>query len=193
MNAWDVELLRTINQWPDAWAPFFLFLSKAIDTWWVRLALLGLVVALVWRKSTRRGILTAALGWPIANEATDVFKALIPFPRPPGLLEDVIIRNGVADTMGTASAHSANMMFVAVAFMLSYRWWGTPWLVLALGVGISRIYLGAHFPSQVLFGWAVGAVCAWGVHAAVGAVIRLREERARASQGDLPDEPPAEG
>jgi membrane-associated phospholipid phosphatase len=28
-------------------------------------------------------------------------------------------------------------------------------------IGFSRIYLGAHFASQVLFGWTLGALLSW--------------------------------
>jgi undecaprenyl-diphosphatase len=36
-------------------------------------------------------------------------------------------------------------------------------LGLALAIGVTRVYLGAHYPSDVLAGWAVGAVIVAGV------------------------------
>ena len=46
----------------------------------------------------------------------------------------------------------------AVATVLVWRlgWWGTPWVLIALFTGLSRIYVGVHYPSQVMFGWLCG-------------------------------------
>jgi len=38
------------------------------------------------------------------------------------------------------------------------RWVWAPAVLLMLGIGLSRVYLGVHFPTDVLGGWAVGAV-----------------------------------
>ncbi|MFW6323928.1 MAG: phosphatase PAP2 family protein [Desulfovibrionales bacterium] len=60
------------------------------------------------------------------------------------------------------SAHAANSMAFAVAVLL--LWPGKrkkfAILILPLAVGYSRIYLGKHFPFDVLGGWCVGAFTA---------------------------------
>ena len=45
----------------------------------------------------------------------------------------------------------------AVTFLFYRRRW-IPAALLALGVGISRMYLGVHYPSDVVAGWAIGAL-----------------------------------
>ena len=41
-----------------------------------------------------------------------------------------------------------------------WRWFA---LVLAVCMGLSRLYVGVHYPSDVLAGAAVGTLCAWAV------------------------------
>lgn len=72
-----------------------------------------------------------------------------------------------ASLTGMPSNHATN--FFAAALFLAYtlrRRWVTMTMVgVALCVGLSRIYLGVHYPSQVgagmLLGSAVGLVAAW--------------------------------
>jgi membrane-associated phospholipid phosphatase len=60
------------------------------------------------------------------------------------------------------------------------RWVWAPAALLMLGIGLSRVYLGVHFPTDVLAGWAVGAVV---LAAAAWALGRLPE---RLRRSDLP-------
>lgn len=173
-----------INGWPEWLTPSMRLLSQGTDDWPGRIVLLGVLAALLWRRATRWGGAIAALGWPLANLVTDVLKAAFPFERPCNELPDVIARVGVSASMGTASAHSANMAFVATAIWLGCGpVWGGPFAVLAFGVGLSRIYVGVHYPSQVLFGWATGAFVAWMVIRTLDAGRRVFGRREQPPSG----------
>lgn len=194
MNSVDEALFRLVNGWPDQWAPVFQTLSEGNKWWPVRIVLAGFLAYCLVRKPERRAAVTAMAAWPVANALTDVLKSTLPFARPSGpvaqLVEagmsvrdaaeqvgGIVLRVEPLGSMGTASAHSANMAAVATVFALERRPSAWVWALIALGTGLSRVYVGVHWPSQVLFGWICGAFVGWLVWATFGAWGRLRASR----------------
>jgi undecaprenyl-diphosphatase len=174
----DLAIFRAINGWPDWLEPVFLFFSEGNKWWPVRILLVGVLVFLIWKKSTRTPAILAMVAWPIANAATDWLKFGLQGARPSAELVDAIVRVERLTSFGTASAHSANMMAVATAFMFYNRTAGMVWLVVALLTGLSRIYVGVHYPYQVLFGWFVGFFVAFVAVMTWRSYLRLRQRRA---------------
>lgn len=153
----NLSVFRWINHWPEALAPTMKFFSEATNFTWVKVALLAMVVAMILAKGTlRKTAVQALLAFPLANGITDLFKKGIPMPRPFQELDAVVLRAGWSESAGTASAHSANMAAVAVVFAYHLGWRGSPWVLVAVFTGLSRIYNGVHYPYQVLLGWTVG-------------------------------------
>ena len=70
------------------------------------------------------------------------------------------------------SGHATTAFAAAVLLTLWYPRWAGVWLGLAVLVGLSRVVLGSHFPSDVLVGALLGSAVALVVHAYVPAARR---------------------
>jgi undecaprenyl-diphosphatase len=101
-----------------------------------------------------------------------VVKRAVPRGRPHGLVSDVVIRGAEAHGRGFVSGHAATL-----AALATVAW---PWLgrggrvvvvVLVIVVGLTRIYVGAHLPLDVVGGAGLGI--------AVGGCVRLLMGRPR--------------
>ena len=66
-------------------------------------------------------------------------------------------------TTSFPSGHSASAAAFATGVALESRGWGAAVVPLASAVALSRVYTGAHFPSDVLAGAALGAAAAYAV------------------------------
>jgi len=97
-------------------------------------------------------------------------KPVVERMRPCHTLASVRAPAGCGSGQSFPSTHASDT--AAAAVVLS---WGAPALtplavVLTLLVGVSRVYLGVHYPSDVLAGWVLGAA----VGAALILLSRLR-------------------
>ncbi|MFD0804017.1 phosphatase PAP2 family protein, partial [Streptomonospora algeriensis] len=66
-------------------------------------------------------------------------------------------------TFGAPSAHAVTSLVLwgYAALRFRTRWVWAACAAIVLGVGLSRLYLGAHFPTDLLAGWLVGAGLLW--------------------------------
>src|SRR5262249_48962348 len=66
-------------------------------------------------------------------------------------------------SFGVPSGHSQNAVATwgSLAAYINRPWAWIIALVLILLVGLSRMYLGVHFPHDVVLGWAIGSLLLW--------------------------------
>jgi len=113
----------------------------------------------------RRGALALALVYPVTQGAVHLVKTVVERPRPNA-------NAALAEAHGFSfpSAHSATSVavYATIAFILiraSRRGHNRIAVAslaaaLVLAVGLSRVLLGAHYPTDVVAGWAFGALLA---------------------------------
>jgi undecaprenyl-diphosphatase len=111
----------------------------------------------------RKGILTVAMAW-LALGITDgigawLLKPLFHRTRPCYALEIGTFRQllPVGHSGSMPSLHAANAFAFALIIALQWPAVGIPSLALALLIGISRIYVGVHWPSDVVAGVILGS------------------------------------
>lgn len=182
MDRWI--FLRLNAPAPEWWGDLLYFLSEGNKMDSVRIGLLLFAVVCLIYPKTRKATFIALLAWPLANGFAEALKYGFMMPRPShpefGFAE-AIVRVDRLTSFGTASAHAANMAAVAGAYLLAFRPLGYAWAVVAVLTGISRIYVGVHYPYQVLLGWIVGLFCALLMYKMWEAVVHLRGRKREAA------------
>ncbi len=101
---------------------------------------------------------------------------------------------GAASDVGSLpSLHASNFFALAGVTWGVARRAGVVALVIAALVAVSRVYLGVHWPSDLLAGAAWGLACAW-AGLAIGRRVPRLASRPRSGEGQEPrrEEPPAE-
>jgi undecaprenyl-diphosphatase len=85
--------------------------------------------------------------------------------RPCHVLDHVHLLAGCSHSWSMPSSHAANSAAAALHFALFYRRLAVPLAVVAFAVGYSRVYVGVHYPGDVLVGFAIGVVSALTIRA----------------------------
>lgn len=170
---WDWPLFDLMNFDGPAWLDALMTAISGVAMW---VPLYLLIIYMVWRRYSWRGVVALLLAVGLAMGASDmiagIFKHSGPlkhlwpeFPvrlRPmfTEALEDVSVISYGHGRYGTVSAHAATIVSLALlsSMVVQRRWFTALMVVVALLVCYSRIYLACHFPQDILLGTVVGIV-----------------------------------
>ncbi len=143
-----------------------------------------LAAALLLIKRTRREGLDLALCMALPWLLTEyVLKNLIARPRPYLTVEGLVSLIAPLISYSFPSGHACSSFAAATALALAFRGRGGGWAFIpAVLIAVSRVYLGVHYPSDVLAGAAIGALGAWGVFVLSRRYIHFRHRPANADE-----------
>ena len=85
-----------------------------------------------------------------------LIKPLVGRYRPCHLYDNLRLLVNCGGKYAFPSSHASNIAAFALLFSYFYRRWTPLFIIVAILVGFSRIYVGVHFPVDVLAGYAVG-------------------------------------
>ncbi len=183
----DTRLFYWIFEgWRADWlTPVMVFFSDALKSLPMRVAVLLLWFALLWRGGKARAFALWLIPvLVLTNETSDFLKAWVGRERPCVALPIEAI-TGKLTSGSFPSAHAANMsalVGVATALWGRRAFWGLVWLPVL--VGLSRVYVGVHYPSDVLGGWALGWLYGWGTVSLANWITARRRSKLPASRSD---------
>ncbi len=138
------------------------------------------VVLLLWKKTRRAGV-ASAIALVCSLICTNlILKHLFTRPRPWLEVAGLVPIVNETDPNSFPSGHTS------AAFAAVCAWWpNLPWkwakitaVGLAALMALSRLYVGVHYPSDVLAGVLVGLFCGWIANVLLNR-IRPREEQPR--------------
>lgn len=153
LQSWGIQLIQSIQLLSPALDPFmelFTFMGR-IEFYML------FITFLYW-------IVDARLGFRVFMMllSTDIvgttLKLLLHQPRPYWLGE--VRQMSVESSYGIPSTHASDSLSLwsYLAYQVKKRWLWITAIVLILLISFSRLYLGVHFPHDVVAGWLVGLV-----------------------------------
>jgi len=156
-TGWDAALYRDLNEVPAALASILTPLSRLFLFGGLTVVGVLAVVYVVIRNRTALPVLIGAAAATLAWTTANLAKVIADRPRPYETVAHAILRQQPAHGTSFPSSHTAVALATAIALVpFVARPVAVVAIVYAALVGWSRMYVGVHYPLDVLAGAGIG-------------------------------------
>lgn len=162
----DLRLLQKVSAWEGQWLRLLMRGASRVGdvSSWVMFGVL-LLVAL--GPSSRIFLLVASTALS-ASLLVQVLKRLWRRPRPPRIGPTPMVFLHVPDQYSFPSGHTTTAFAVATVMTGEFAAWGALFFAMAATIGLSRVYLRAHYPLDVTAGSLLGLSLGLLIHLLAG-------------------------
>jgi len=137
---------------------FFFTVSRSADGIWYLVA--GTLLALALPRTFLPYLAATAVAFALEIFLYTLLKKSIRRPRPYRRLRGVRYLLAPPDEFSFPSGHTAGAFLMALVLSTAFPFLAVPTFAWACLVGFSRVYLGVHYPGDVLAGMVLGLSCA---------------------------------
>jgi undecaprenyl-diphosphatase len=154
----DRSLFSAINHLPhyiylDYFFAFLSGVSYAGIVWFV----IGIVLFIWEEKKERRSLLSQIIAGYLSITFVDlILKNLFHRSRPEFRLPSTIVVFDMVNSFSFPSGHATIAFAMAYILSVKHKKWSVAYFLLAFLIGFSRIYLGKHYPSDIVIGSFLG-------------------------------------
>jgi undecaprenyl-diphosphatase len=163
----DSDVARTTHRWAvdesGVTHAFRILTDWVWDPWTMRLLTFAVAIWLVWRRAARWTAVWLVVTCAVATLVQQTLKALVDRPRPvwPDPVDSAHYAAYPSGHAMTATVVCGLLLWLVHRYGADRALWRTAVAVAAIsvaGVGLTRIWLGVHWATDVVGGWLLGAL-----------------------------------
>lgn len=177
-NSFDIFLFNLINKFSHKWwllDNLGIFLADYLGYFLLLIAVILILKEKKWQNKIYFASFVALSLILARGIIAEIIKFFVSRPRPFSVLniQPLVQYNGYDSGMSFPSGHAS--LFFALAFAVFYfdKKWGIKFLIAAFIMGIARIFIGIHWPLDIIAGAIIGIGSAF----LVGKILPKIEEK----------------